>query len=225
MAVRRSIRSLLPPNVASSAPRGEGEAPSMAVLRSDRTVVGYAGRLRGRYLLAIDLVGIVVAAYLALALRFDRITGPTVVPASSRSSASSWRYGPSSTSGSACTAAAGVTRASPTSSGSSARSRSGRSSAWSSSTGHRRSSDTTLAGGVPALVLAHRAAPERRHPRRRAVRDPGGLRCGRRQPSHGAVADRRATLLYGAGETGVLLARSAERHPGVRCPAGRVPRR
>jgi FlaA1/EpsC-like NDP-sugar epimerase len=36
--------------------------------------------MRGRYLLAIDLVGIVVAAYVALALRFDRISGPIMIP-------------------------------------------------------------------------------------------------------------------------------------------------
>ena len=36
---------------------------------------------RGRYLLAYDLVAITVAAYLALALRFDRFTGPAMVPA------------------------------------------------------------------------------------------------------------------------------------------------
>ena len=36
----------------------------------------FAKALRGRHLLVIDLVGIVLAAYLALALRFDRITGP-----------------------------------------------------------------------------------------------------------------------------------------------------
>ena len=36
----------------------------------------FAKELRGRHLLVVDLVGIVIAAYLALALRFDRFTGP-----------------------------------------------------------------------------------------------------------------------------------------------------
>jgi FlaA1/EpsC-like NDP-sugar epimerase len=37
--------------------------------------------LRGRYLLAVDLVGIALAAYLALALRLDRISAPWSIPA------------------------------------------------------------------------------------------------------------------------------------------------
>jgi FlaA1/EpsC-like NDP-sugar epimerase len=37
--------------------------------------------VRGRYLLTLDLIGIVVASYLALALRFDRISGPMMVQA------------------------------------------------------------------------------------------------------------------------------------------------
>src|SRR6185503_14364859 len=37
--------------------------------------------VRGRYLLAYDLVGIAFAAYLALELRADPITGPSYVPA------------------------------------------------------------------------------------------------------------------------------------------------
>jgi FlaA1/EpsC-like NDP-sugar epimerase len=36
---------------------------------------------RGRYLLAIDLVGVALASYFAVALRFDRISGPVFVPA------------------------------------------------------------------------------------------------------------------------------------------------
>jgi FlaA1/EpsC-like NDP-sugar epimerase len=41
----------------------------------------HAAELRGRYLLAFDLAGIIVAAYIALALRFDRLSGPFLVPA------------------------------------------------------------------------------------------------------------------------------------------------
>ena len=59
--------------------------------------------------------------------------------------------------------------------------------------------------------------------RRRPLRDPGGLGPprGRGRP---AAGDPRATLLYGAGHTGALMARSA---PGTerRCRAGRLPRR
>ena len=39
------------------------------------------------------------------------------------------------------------------------------------------------------------------------------------RPAHGVVTERRITLLYGAGRTGVLMARSAERNPS----AGVVP--
>ena len=42
--------------------------------------MGMARRSRGRYLFAIDLVGVVMAAYLAVALRFDRVSGPLLVP-------------------------------------------------------------------------------------------------------------------------------------------------
>ena len=40
-----------------------------------------ARNIRGRYLLAIDLVGIVAAAYLALAMRLDGLVAPLSVPA------------------------------------------------------------------------------------------------------------------------------------------------
>ncbi|MFI5259385.1 MAG: polysaccharide biosynthesis protein [Candidatus Limnocylindrales bacterium] len=51
------------------------------VLLSEGRLLRLVARVRGRYLLAIDLVGIFVAAYAALALRFDRFSGPVSVPA------------------------------------------------------------------------------------------------------------------------------------------------
>ena len=41
----------------------------------------WAGHLRRRHLIAVDTAGIAVAAYLAVAFRFDRIDGPILVPA------------------------------------------------------------------------------------------------------------------------------------------------
>jgi FlaA1/EpsC-like NDP-sugar epimerase len=79
-----AVRSVEPPIAvagASSAlrPGTAGRGPSL--LSSDRVVVPFASRVRGRHLLVIDLLGIVVAAYVALALRYDRISGPVFVPA------------------------------------------------------------------------------------------------------------------------------------------------
>ena len=80
MAVRRSSQ---PSAVPTAAPPSQGGLASQGEIlgASDRAVVQLASRLHGRYLLAVDLIGIVVAAYLALALRFDRITAPTLLPA------------------------------------------------------------------------------------------------------------------------------------------------
>ncbi len=50
--------------------------PGLSLPSFDRVAIPFARALRGRHLLVIDLVGVVLAAYLALALRFDRITGP-----------------------------------------------------------------------------------------------------------------------------------------------------
>ncbi|HEY5275120.1 MAG TPA: hypothetical protein VIK38_01045, partial [Coriobacteriia bacterium] len=81
MAVRRSIRPWFFVD-RTSPPPGRGEAVESArVTPPDTQIVRFAVGLRGRYLLAIDLIGIVVAAYLALALRFDRLSGPFAVPA------------------------------------------------------------------------------------------------------------------------------------------------
>lgn len=48
---------------------------------ADHRTRPFSWRLRGRYLLAIDLAGIVAAAYIAVAIRFDHITAPMFVPA------------------------------------------------------------------------------------------------------------------------------------------------
>ncbi len=53
---------------------GSRAARSQAALRVARGI-------RGRYLLAIDLAGIIIAAYAALALRLDRISGPLYIAA------------------------------------------------------------------------------------------------------------------------------------------------
>ena len=80
MAVRRSVRTPLSPWTAPSldapdpGPVELGPGYTQAALRLARNI-------RGRYLLAIDLVGIVVAAYLALAMRLDGIAAPLDVPA------------------------------------------------------------------------------------------------------------------------------------------------
>jgi FlaA1/EpsC-like NDP-sugar epimerase len=86
LAVPRPLRPLAPPRTAplSRLLRASGSASAGAGAsagRGSRAVTRAVSRLRGRYLLAIDLIGIVVAAYLALALRFDRITAPLFFPA------------------------------------------------------------------------------------------------------------------------------------------------
>ena len=81
MAIRGLFRpTFLPPSSAFRL-RLSRPAKGGSVTSSDTRVLMFAAGLRGRYLLAIDLAGIVVAAYVALALRFDRISGPILVPA------------------------------------------------------------------------------------------------------------------------------------------------
>ena len=69
-------RHLVPARVESQRPR---EQPSNVA--SNRSPLLLTRLVRGRFLLAFDLVGIAFAAYLALALRLDRFTGPIWVPA------------------------------------------------------------------------------------------------------------------------------------------------
>jgi FlaA1/EpsC-like NDP-sugar epimerase len=51
------------------------------IRKPDRLAVRLANRSHGPYLFAIDLAGVALASYLAVALRFDRISGPVLVPA------------------------------------------------------------------------------------------------------------------------------------------------
>jgi len=180
---------------------------------SEPTLAQWAGRLRGRYLLVVDLVGIAVAAYASVDLRFDRIDGSTLVPAfpvalvlllavrtlvNIRFGLYSRHWGHASTpelerilgavaAGSLTTMAIFY--------------------------GASSVAGTAWAAGFPRsfwpveLLLTVAAV--------------GGVRFGVRvlsdtPPRRGraGVAASRPTLLYGAGETGTMMARSARRNPG-----------
>jgi FlaA1/EpsC-like NDP-sugar epimerase len=212
LAVRRSIR----PSLRFSRDRAgsrENSAPSDADWSPRRTVFGVARGVRGRYLLAIDLVGIVVASYVALALRFDRISGPVMVPAfplivvlllTVRTSvnvqlglyARRWRY-------------ASIPEL-------------------------ERIVGAVALGSLVSIVVFYGTSmlgngwwaegfPRSFWPIELllSIAILGGVRFGIRVAADGVpslaratTADRRATLLYGAGNAGVLMARSAQRHPG-----------
>ena len=81
MAVPRSLRPRFLVSRTSPAPGHGGAVPSARVTPPNTQVVRFAVGLRGRYLFATDLIGIVLASYLALALRFDHLSGPFSVPA------------------------------------------------------------------------------------------------------------------------------------------------
>ena len=212
MAVRRSIRPSVFLARASSTLRRASADLGPPLLSSDRAVVPFASHVRGRYLLVIDLLGIVVAAYVALALRFDRISGPMLVPAfpvvvglllgvrtltnvrlglySRR-----WRFASVPDLERIVAAVALGSLASMV-----------------LFYGAAAVGGTTWADGFPrSFWLAEMLL---------SVAILGGVRFGIRaasdlvrSPNGVAVVDRRATLLYGAGHTGVLLARSAHRDP------------
>ena len=212
MAVRRSIRPSLLISRASSALRRRGPAKGAPVPPSDPRVILFAAGLRGRHLLAIDLVGIVVAAYVALALRFDRISGPIFVPAFpvvvglllAVRTITNIRLGLYS-----------------------------RRWRFASVPDLERIVAAVALGSLVSLVIFYGASALGRttwpdgFPRSfwlaemlLSVAILGGVRFGiraasdlARSPSHAVASDRRATLLYGAGHTGVLLARSARRDP------------
>ncbi len=147
---------------------------------SDRSpghvAVWLARHIKGRNLFAIDLIGIVFAAYLALALRFDQLTGPFAVPELPFV---------------VVLLARGPDREQhpprPLRPPMALRERPG-------ARGDRRRSGPWVAGehrcllrdvpaverlvgrGVPSLVLVRRDAAQRRDPGRRPIRHPGGIR-------------------------------------------------
>jgi len=212
LAARQSVRSKLVTGRTVSRPQGLSPARDDPVPRSDTSVLRFATEIRGRYLLAIDLVGIFVAAYLALALRFDRFSGPVFVPAfpvlvglllAVRTTINiklgfytrRWRFASVPDLERIVGAAAlGSLVAVVIFYGTSA------------------VGNTTWQDGFPrSFWLAELLL---------SVAILGGVRFGIRAASdlaihrgHAPGSDRRVTLLYGAGQTGVLLARSALRDP------------
>ena len=219
MAVRRSVRPPLSPWTAPSreAPEPNSVAPGPGTVHAALRV---ARNIRGRYLLAIDLVGIVVAAYLALVIRFDSLAAPLSVPAFplivalllSVRTAVNVRLGMYS-----------------------------RRWRFASIPELERIVGAVALGSLVAMAVFYGTAviggPEwtEGFPRSfwliellLSVTFLGGVRFGIRAaadsvPAWGrhAAADRQATLLYGAGDAGVLVARSADRYrsSGVR-PVG-----
>ena len=187
---------------------------------SAQVILRLARNIRGRYLLAIDLLGIVAAAYLALAIRLDSLAAPLNVPAfplivalllAARTAVNvrlglysrRWRF-------------ASVPEL-------------------------ERIVGAAALGSVIAMAVFYGTAivggsawtegfPRSFWPIELllSVTFLGGVRFGIRAaadsvPARGrhAAADRQATLLYGAGDAGVLVARSATRYKssGVR-PVG-----
>ncbi len=194
--------------------------PAEARLGSFPTALRHARDIRGRYLLAIDLVGIVVAAYLALVIRLDSLAAPLTIPAfplivalllSVRTAVNvrlgmynrRWRFA--------------------------------------SIPEFERIAGAVALGSLVAMAVFYGTAAiggdtwTEGFPRSfwlievlLSVTFLGGVRFGIRAaadsvPARGrqAAADRQATLLYGAGDAGVLVARSASRYKssGVR-PVG-----
>jgi FlaA1/EpsC-like NDP-sugar epimerase len=207
-----AFRPSLPPTFRLSPLRRRAPMDRAPRPPSDPQVRRYAARLRGRYLLAIDLVGIVVATYLALAIRFDRISAPLLVPAfpvvvgllvaihtgiNIRLGLYSRRWRSASVPDlERIIAAVGL------------------GSLVSMISFYVASSlgRTTWADGFPRSFWLAEALL--------SVAIVGGVRFGIRaasdlvrSPRHTVASDRRATLLYGAGHTGVMLARSARRDP------------
>ncbi len=80
MRVRQTIRPPATEALAHSAFRRSGRVPGPTLLASGRATP-FASRIRGRHLLFLDLLGIFVAAYVSLELRFDQLSAPFEVPA------------------------------------------------------------------------------------------------------------------------------------------------
>jgi FlaA1/EpsC-like NDP-sugar epimerase len=218
LADRRIPRSLPPTRLLPPFMARRRKALRLPLSRMEWGLVGLASRLRGPQLLAVDLVGIVFASYLAVALRFDRISGPVLLPAfplvvglllavrtltntGGGLYARRWRY--ASVPDLARIVAAVML---------------GTAISLVLFYGSSYLGGGTWANGFPRsfwiieLLLS--------------VAILGGVRFGIRAASDAAPvapsetgSDRRATLLYGAGDAGVQVARSARRHPD----AGVVP--
>ena len=213
----RSVRPTLRSMVAAA--QDTLSATRWAVRLPDRTTVAHvARRLRARHLAVIDLIGIVVASYAALALHFEGLLGADAVfrflPAillilSVRTFSNVWlglysrgwrfasipdvgRIGGAVVFGSLVSVAIyyGVGALGGTGLPEGL--------PWSFWPTEFLMSVTILGGVRFAIRAAHDWSP---------------------RPAHGVVTERRITLLYGAGRTGVLMARSAERNPS----AGVVP--
>ena len=219
MAVRRSVRPPLSP-WSAPIPDAADTGSVKSQVGVGQTILRGARNIRGRYLLAIDLAGIILAAYLALAIRLDAMDAPRSVPAfplivilllSVRTVVNTrlglyarrWRFASIPELERIVGAAAlGSVVAMAVFYGTAVLG----STSWTE--GFPRSFwpielllSVALLGGVRFGI---RAAAEAVRPLSRT-----------------AVSDRQATLLYGAGEAGVLVARSASRHhaSGVR-PVG-----
>ena len=213
MSVRRSI---LPPlwlgSRSSKAPAAPGST-ELSPDGGDSDAQHFAWHLRSRYLLVIDLAGIVAASYVALAIRFDQITGPAFVPAfpvvvalllavrtitNTRLGLYSRRWRFASVPDLVRIVVAVVL---------------GSLISMVVFYGTSILAGTTWPDGFPrSFWLAEMLL---------SVAIIGGVRFGIRAASemklgagHTTAADQRATLLYGAGQTGVLMSRSARRHPG-----------
>ena len=213
MIIRRSAQSVILPSVALTQRSEAGTLGRPDSIPSVRSIVArFVGRLRGRHLLVVDLVGVAAAAYLALALRYDNVIGtdrfvpflPIVFVLVAARITSNLRFGLYSRrwrfasvpdlerivvaivagSGVAFTIVYGASMVPGI--------------AWAA--GFPRSfwlAEMLISGAVLGGVrFAIRAASDWA-PRSAPV----------------AVTDRRATLFYGAGRTGVLMARSARRKP------------
>jgi FlaA1/EpsC-like NDP-sugar epimerase len=208
LTVRRFVR----PGVRAFGPPAAGADATAVGERFGLSAFRLARGIRGRYLVAIDLLGIVLAAYVALALRLDRLSAPLHVPAfplivmlllSVRSIVNvevglysrRWRYASVPELGRTLGAAA-----------------LGSIVAISVFYGTSIVGNGTWTAGFPRtfwpieLLLS--------------IAILGGVRFVIRGAADvvtsttGAVAfDRSPTLLYGAGDAGVLMARSASRYP------------
>ena len=212
MTVRRPSRPS--PELGPDPVAAPSHFDSLGSDRSPGHVAAWLARhIRGRNLFAIDLIGIVVAAYLALALRFDNPTAPLLVPElpfvvalllTARTVSNvrlglydrRWRYA-------SIPELEAIVGAVFLGSLVSIAVFYGTSPLW----------DRTWADGFPRSFWLIEMLL--------SVAILGGVRFGIRVASEvqsarptAGVAPKQATLLYGAGRAGVLMARSAQRYSG-----------